>query len=304
MYMPNYTFTEPDETIEKTQTVFHTPNFLMKPLCFIVTIFATICDFFQVLHYVQLYTEDETNQLIPVAVLIVIALDFSMYVLAGMVNELSSSPDLRTSKTKRNVLFTKIVFLVLAFVIAYIAYLILAITVITDSSQTEPPQYFRLVLPALTSALCFAISLNHDPNAQMLESLKSEALSVEEDIFSARNTAAQIDRDFKHFSPLIHERLHAQNTLNQINSQVAFAELQAREALASYLQCNPNTTIMEDLGLGSDFLQSAKAELLEAEQIFNISKSELDKENPTLISSPKIATVKNERTAKYDESAC
>lgn len=304
MYMPHYSFTGPDETIEKTQSVFRSPNFLMKPLCFIVTIFATICDFFQVLYYIKLYTEDETIQLIPVAFLIVLALDFSMYVLAGMLNELRASPGLRTSKTKRNALFTKITFLVLAFVIAYIAYLILAVTVIKDSAQSEPPQYFRLVLPALTSALCFAISLNPDSNAQLLDKLKSEKLSIEADLSSARNTSSEIKRDLECFSPLIFERLRAENALKQVSCQTAIAEQKARCALAAYLKSTPDTTIIENLGLEADFLQKAKAELLEAEQIFNISKSELDKENSTLISSPKIATVKKERTANYDETAC
>lgn len=273
MYLPrfNYSFSKPEKVIKKTQqNAFSSPMAaLMKPLCLAVTFFAIICDFYQVKYFLDLYTKEDSRPLIPVAILIVLSLDCSMYLLGDAVNAL------RTSKAKKKDVATKAFFLVLSFVLAYFIYLVLAYVVIKDIASSGSGggkvQYFRLFLPAMTSVFCFATSLNFS-NTSMIAKLKLEALSVQTDLSSARALAEQIARDMTNFSATEYEKLKFASALKDLSARTAAAEHEARCALNSYLQCNQGVTQdIKALGLGKDFLQSTLVEATQAESFFTMS---------------------------------
>ena len=281
MYLPHYsyTFNESEKTIQQTQkNAFSSPMAaLMNPLSFIVTMFAIICDFYQVKYFLDLYTKAESKPLIPVAILIVMALDFSMYLLGKEVNSLRAS-----TKTKKKDVIAKAAFLVLAFILAYIIYFLLAYSVISDAvTDTEKPQYFRLFLPAMTSVLCFAISLNFS-NASTIAKLKSEALSIETDIASARALSDQISRDLKLFDQRKLEQARFKVALHELAAKMALTEHDARCALDIYTQSSKGSAqSLDALGLTEDFLQST---LKTAEQAGSFFALEPDKESDTLSS--------------------
>lgn len=270
MYLPNYQF-QPDKELQKTQAAMAPLRIKNGGLGIIITLLALCADFYQV-SYFLMYTNSSSELAFLNAAFIVLGLDVSMFCLANNVNQAQI-----TKKGFRDRGFIAVAVISIGiFIVSYIAFLLLATSVMATSSNFV--YGFQLLFPALTSAVSFLFSVNYCAREMRAQELRKQVSLLEEDLASAENKIKQAEISAREFDRFRFTRLSLQHDFETLITMAKEADLSTHTLLAEELGSEDAAAkLLEQAGLTPEFWDDLRSKLE------NFSEKDFVKLDPTRV---------------------
>ena len=190
----------------------------------------TGCDFMCFNSFSQLLFNEDVIISVLVSLIGAAGLDVSSYA-AGLV---VSTPVPGTARARRN-RAVKMAFYILCFLICYVGLIYLATTVAsqTGSDILSDGTLFRVLLPAATSLLSFALGWRTDCTTPMIQLLERQIAELDEEIDVTWTNCRRMRAAMEKYDPDAYDREMYKCALDRLEAQMNMARIRVAEAMAA-----------------------------------------------------------------------